>query len=89
MVTFGAVDRTPGRWSRSRPPAWPFVLAATLALVGATPLAWVGRYYFRGDTQIAYLGWWYHLGEEVRSGRIPLMEPLTWEAAWAEMNSCG
>ncbi len=44
-----------------------------------TPLG-LSRFYFRGDTQIAYLGWWYHLGDEVRAGRIPLMEPLAWEA---------
>lgn len=56
------------------------MLALLLALVGATPLVWDGRYYFRGDTQIAYLGWWYHLGERVRDGHLPLMEPLAWEA---------
>ena len=51
-----------------------------LVVAGVTPLLWVGRYYFRGDTQIAYLGWWYHLGERVREGHLPLMEPLAWEA---------
>lgn len=51
-----------------------------LVVVGVTPLFWLGRFYFRGDTQIAYLGWWYHLGERVRDGQIPLMEPLAWEA---------
>jgi hypothetical protein len=66
--------------SGRRPPAGPFVLALLLTVVGVTPLFWVGRYYFRGDTQIAYLGWWYHLGERVREGHLPLMEPLAWEA---------
>lgn len=48
--------------------------------IGVIPLFWVGRYYFRGDTQIAYVGWWYHLGERLRDGELPLMEPLAWEA---------
>lgn len=80
MVTDGADGRVGGRRAWRRPPAWPFALASTLVLIGVTPLFWVSRYYFRGDTQIAYLGWWYHLGDEVRAGRIPLMEPLAWEA---------
>ena len=63
-----------------RPPPGPCVLAFLLTVVGATPLLWNGRYFFRGDTQIAYLGWWYHLGEAVREGHLPLMEPLAWEA---------
>lgn len=58
----------------------PFGLAVLLVGVGVTPLLWDGRYYFRGDTQVAYLGWWYHLGERVREGHLPLMEPLAWEA---------
>ena len=56
------------------------MLVLLLVLAGITPLFWVGRYYFRGDTQIAYLPWWYHLGERVRQGDLPLMEPLAWEA---------
>ena len=56
------------------------MLVPLLVLAGVTPLFWLGRYYFRGDTQIAYVGWWYHLGERVREGHFPLMEPLAWEA---------
>lgn len=63
-----------------RPPVGPLGLGLLLTVVGAIPLFWNGRYYFRGDTQIAYLGWWYHLGERVREGQLPLMEPLAWEA---------
>ena len=56
------------------------MLVLLLILAGVTPLFGLGRFYFRGDTQIAYLGWWYHLGERVRQGDLPLMEPLAWEA---------
>lgn len=80
MVTLGAKGPDRARRAWGRPSAWPVVLASTLVAIAVTPLFWVGRYYFRGDTQIAYLGWWYHLGAEVRAGHLPLMEPLAWEA---------
>lgn len=77
----GSADAETRRgWGRPRLQAWPLVLASTLVVIGVIPLFWVSRYYFRGDTQIAYLGWWYHLGEQVRAGHLPLMEPLAWEA---------
>lgn len=38
------------------------------------------RYFFYGDTQAAYYGWWYHLGEEVRAGRWPMLDPHAWRA---------
>jgi hypothetical protein len=56
------------------------VLGVLLVVVSLIPLLWFSRYYFRGDTQVAYIGWWYHLGEEVRNGRLPLMETRAWEA---------
>ena len=83
VVTLGPwLPRPPPEepWSSWRPPAGRFVLVLLLFLAGITPLFWLGRYYFRGDTQIAYLAWWYHLGERVRQGDLPLMEPLAWEA---------
>ncbi|MFQ6170471.1 hypothetical protein ACK8HX_02595 [Oryzobacter sp. R7] len=66
--------------SRWRTAGWPLVLVGFLLVVAVVPLVRVPRYYFRGDTQIAYLGWWYHLGERVLAGDLPLMEPLAWEA---------
>jgi len=72
---------TSGRGGRRwRGGAGPAGLVLLLVLVGVMPLVWDGRFYYRGDTQIAYLGWWYHLGEVVRQGHLPLMEPLNWEA---------
>ena len=38
------------------------------------------RYLFYGDTQAAYYGWWYHLGQEVRAGHWPVLDPHTWRA---------
>jgi hypothetical protein len=38
------------------------------------------RYLFYGDTQAAYLGWQYHLGEQLRAGHWPLIDPHAWQA---------
>ncbi len=38
------------------------------------------RYFFSGDTQAAYYGWWYHLGQEVRAGHWPMLDPHAWRA---------
>ena len=39
------------------------------------------RYFYGGDTQAAYLGWQFHLGEELLAGRWPLLDPSAWQAA--------
>jgi hypothetical protein len=68
----------PPRSRRAAP--WLLLLVLTLLLAALVPLAWDGRYYFRGDTQNAYLGWWFHLGSEVRSGHWPLLDLQSWRA---------
>ena len=37
-------------------------------------------WFFRGDTQAAYYGWWYHLGSSLRDGVLPVMDVQTWRA---------
>jgi hypothetical protein len=51
------------------------VLAPALLLLVHDP-----RYFFYGDTQAAYLGWEYHLGQELRAGHWPLIDPHAWQA---------
>ncbi len=51
------------------------VLASVLLLLVQDP-----RYFFRGDTQAAYLGWEYRLGEQVRAGHWPRPGPAAWVA---------
>lgn len=76
-----ATPSAPGAGTRRwRASAGPVVLVVSLLVAGLLPLVRVPRFYFRGDTQIAYLGWWHHLGERVLAGDLPLMEPLAWEA---------
>jgi len=49
------------------------VLAAVLLLLVQDP-----RYLFHGDTQSAYLGWEYRLGEQLRAGHWPLIDLHAW-----------
>src|SRR4051794_1438292 len=56
---------------------WVLTTALTLLVVGLLPLLWDPRYFFRGDTQAAYAGWWYELGNQVLQGHLPLLDPLT------------
>ncbi len=67
------------------------VLSVVLAL--CLPLLVDLEYFFRGDTQSAYYGWWFHVGEELRSGTLPVFDAQTWRAGnfaaegqWAILN---
>ena len=64
------------------PPARGWALATVLTVLVAALLLLVGdaRYFFHGDTQAAYLGWEYRLGEQVRNGHWPLLDPSAWGA---------
>ncbi len=44
------------------------------------PLLHDQRHYFYGDTQAAYYGWWHHLGEQIRAGSWPVLDPAAWRA---------
>jgi hypothetical protein len=82
-----------GKGLRGTGPVWAasavlVVLAATLLLLVQDP-----RYFFHGDTQSAYLGWEFRLGEQLRSGRWPLIDLHAWasgnavaEGQWALFN---
>lgn len=56
---------------------WALATAVSLLVVGLLPLLWDARYFFHGDTQVAYVGWWYELGDQVLKGHLPLLDPLT------------
>jgi hypothetical protein len=68
------------RRARLHEAAW--MVAAGLTVLAALAVLLVGdsRYLFYGDTQAAYYGWWYHLGEQVRTGHWPLLDPPAWRA---------
>jgi hypothetical protein len=66
-------------WRRS---GWRWAAGAVLVVVAGAVLLLLHdpRYFFHGDTQAAYLGWEYRLGEELRAGRWPLLDPHAWAA---------
>jgi hypothetical protein len=59
---------------------WSLGAAATVSLT--LLLLFVGdhRYFFYGDTAAAYYGWWFHLGDLVRHGQWPVLDPHAWRA---------
>jgi hypothetical protein len=59
---------------------WFAVTLATLLVAALMPLLWDSRFYYSGDTQTAYLGWWYELGKHVRHGNLPLLDVQSWRA---------
>ena len=59
---------------------WVLATAVTTLLIAIMPLLWDRRYFFQGDTQVAYSGWWYELGDQVLHGHIPLLNPRAWES---------
>jgi hypothetical protein len=69
--------------SSSRPPAvsrWALAVVPTVLLPLLLLVVHNHRYLFYGDTQAAYLGWQYHLGEQLRLGHWPLLDPHAWQA---------
>jgi hypothetical protein len=67
--------------SRSQAGApWVAALLVTLLVAGVLPLLWESRFYYSGDTQTAYLGWWYELGTQVRQGHLPMLDVQSWRA---------
>jgi hypothetical protein len=57
---------------------WGPAAVLTVVVAGLVPLFFAADYYWRGDTQIAYFGAYYHLGELLRQGQWPLLEPFAW-----------
>ena len=59
---------------------WASAVGLTVALAALVPLVFASRYYFNDDTQIGAFGIWFRLGELLRDGGIPFIEPSTWMA---------
>ena len=61
--------------------AWTAAAALTVLVAMGVLLLIDYRYFWTGDTQAAYYGWWYHLGDLVRHGGWPpLVDPHAWRA---------
>ena len=63
------------RQSRVVPPLAVAVLVAAMALI---PALRDHRFYLTDDSAAQFLPSWYHLGELLRSGQFPLLDPTLW-----------
>lgn len=73
---------TTPRGLHARERTWPWAVALVLALLASSWFLLVQdpRYFFRGDTQAAYYGWWYQLGHFVRGGDWRMLDVHAWRA---------
>jgi hypothetical protein len=69
---------TTGEHSRGR--LWVVLTLVTAVGAALLPLIHEPRFYFYGDTQIGAFGQWFHLGQQLRSGHWPLLDPQVWAA---------
>ena len=47
-------------------------------LAAGIPVLLNHRYFYAGDIQVAYLGWWYELGHQLQHGNWPLLDLQSW-----------
>lgn len=74
---------TPNERERSpRKPAaaWIAALVASVLVAGLLPMLRTPRFYFYGDTQAGAYGQWFHLGQQLLTGRWPVLDLQAWRA---------
>lgn len=49
-------------------------------MLSLIPLIFYGRYYFQDDTENGAYGVWYHLGESLLQGKVPVLNPSVWSS---------
>lgn len=73
---------------------WWMLSAAVLAALAATvPLVWDRLYFYADDTINGALGQWFHTGQTLREGTVPVLDPSIWssgnflaEGQWGTFN---
>lgn len=64
----------------ARSPLWLLLTAFSVLLLSLIPLIWRPRFYFWDDTENGAYGVWYHLGESLVSGTVPILNPQVWSS---------
>lgn len=54
--------------------------AGSVLVLSLIPLIFYGRYYFQDDTENGAYGVWYHLGESLLQGKVPVLNPSVWSS---------
>lgn len=59
---------------------WPVAAAVVTTVFALARLVGDPRFYFADDTQLGSFGQWWQLGDLLRQGRLPILEPSAWQA---------
>lgn len=70
----------PRRASLSADTSWFLITTGTVGIFAALPLLWNIRFYFQDDTENGAFGVWFHLGESLLQGKIPVLNPSVWSS---------
>ena len=54
--------------------------AGSVLVLSLIPLVFYGRFYFQDDTENGAYGVWYHLGESLFQGQVPVLNPSVWSS---------
>lgn len=66
--------------SSSRNRKWLLSTAGSVLVLSLIPLIFYSRYYFQDDTENGAYGVWYHLGESLFQGKVPVLNPSVWSS---------
>lgn len=70
----------PGQAIKNSSGFWLVLTAVTVLLFSLIPLARSPRFYFQDDTENGAYGVWYHLGDSLLSGKVPILNPAIWSS---------
>ncbi|MDQ0633327.1 hypothetical protein QFZ40_001236 [Arthrobacter pascens] len=70
----------PALSSSSRNRKWLLLTAGSVLVLSLIPLIFYSRFYFQDDTENGAYGVWYHLGESLFQGKVPVLNPSVWSS---------
>ena len=59
---------------------WLALTALTVGVLALVPLIWNRRFYFQDDSENGAFGVWYHIGQSLLAGKIPVLNPSVWSS---------
>lgn len=72
------VDRT--STSRATDLKWMALTIVTVGVLALVPLIWNRRYFFQDDSENGAFGVWYHIGQSLLGGELPILNPSVWSS---------
>ncbi|TFC56438.1 hypothetical protein E3O68_04180 [Cryobacterium sp. TMB3-1-2] len=59
---------------------WLALTALTVGVLALVPLIWNRRFYFQDDSENGAFGVWYHIGQNLLAGKLPVLNPSVWSS---------